>query len=73
MTMLSRWIARLQELDSLAAEVERARAMYEHTRTGQGAEAFRLRYERAVAELNARRFWWMRAKRPNVALTGRAK
>lgn len=66
MTVLRRWVASLQELDRLAAEVERARAMYEHTRTSQGAEAFRLRYERAVAEFNARRFWWVRAKRPNV-------
>lgn len=67
--MLRRWVTRLQDLDRLAAEVERARAMYEHTRTGQGAEAFRLRYERAVAEFNARKPWWMRAKRPNAKLT----
>lgn len=67
--MLRRWIARLWELDRLAAEVERARAMYEHTRTGQGAEAFRLRYEHKVAEFNARKPWWMRAKRPNVKVS----
>ena len=69
MTVLRCWLARLQDLDRLAAEVERARAMYEHTRLGQGAEAFRLRYERAVAEFNTRRFWWMRAKRPNVEVS----
>ena len=68
--MLHRWIARLVELDGLLTEAERSRAMYELFKLSPGADAHRVKYEQCLLAFNARRFWWMRPRRPNAKVAG---
>jgi hypothetical protein len=64
--MLRSFVARLRALDSLLIEADRESQLHEMTRLGQCGDWHKFRHEMLIAEYNARRFWWMRAKTPNL-------
>jgi hypothetical protein len=68
--MLRRFVVRLRALDALLIEADIESQLHEMTRLGQCGDWHKLRHELCIAEYNALRFWWMRARTPNCELTG---